>query len=246
MEDFEAALERVIAGMQSRRVINDHEKKVVAYHEAGHALCSELLPTVEKVHKISIIPRGRALGYTLNLPEEDRYLKSKDELIDHLVVLLGGRVAEHVVFGAITTGASDDLKRVSDISRAMVSEYGMGTELMSRRLPADDYSVSDATRRMLDDEQQHLTDLAYRRAQAMILEHRELLDAFARHLLDKEVLERADIEKIVARYRTDVAKAEIAAKSANGTSAAAPVAAAERHEPEAPAPHRYEPPDSDQ
>ncbi len=234
MEDFEAALERVVAGMQSRRVINDHEKKVVAYHEAGHALCSELLPSVEKVHKISIIPRGRALGYTLNLPEEDRYLKSKDELLDHLVVLLGGRVAEHVVFGAITTGASDDLKRVYEISRAMVAEYGMGTELMSRRLPPDDYSVSDATRRMLDEEQQHLTDLAYRRAQAMILEHRELLDSFARHLLDREVLERGDIERIVAHYRTAAAQAEIAAKSESGKSVAAPVAASERLEPEPP------------
>jgi cell division protease FtsH len=199
---------------------------------------------VEKVHKISIIPRGRALGYTLNLPEEDRYLKSKDELLDHLVVLLGGRVSEHVVFGAITTGASDDLKRVYEISRAMVAEYGMGTELMSRRLPLDDYSVSDATRRMLDDEQQHLTDLAYRRAQATILEHRELLDAFAQTLLEKEVLERADIERIVARYRTGLAQAEIAANASNGSSAAAQVAAAERHEPEAPKPHRYEPPDS--
>jgi cell division protease FtsH len=234
MEDFEAALERVVAGMQSRRVINDHEKSVVAYHEAGHALCSELLPSVEKVHKISIIPRGRALGYTLNLPEEDRYLKSKDELLDHLVVLLGGRVAEHVVFGAITTGASDDLKRVYDISRAMVADYGMGTELMSRRLPPDDYSVSDATRRMLDEEQQHLTDLAYRRAQALVLEHRELLDSFAKHLLDSEVLERDDIERIVARYRTAVAQAEIATKSENGKSVAAPVAASERSEPERP------------
>jgi cell division protease FtsH len=234
MEDFEAALERVVAGMQSRRVINDHEKRVVAYHEAGHALCSELLPSVEKVHKISIIPRGRALGYTLNLPEEDRYLKSKDELLDHLVVLLGGRVAEHVVFGAITTGASDDLKRVYDISRAMVADYGMGTELMSRRLPPDDYSVSDATRRMLDEEQQHLTDLAYRRAQALVLEHRELLDSFAKHLLDSEVLERDDIERIVARYRTAVAQAEIATKSENGKSVAAPVAASERSEPERP------------
>ncbi len=162
------------------------------------------------------------------------------------MVLLGGRVAEHVVFGAITTGASDDLKRVYDISRAMVSEYGMGTELMSRRLPADDYSMSDATRRMLDDEQQHLTDLAYRRAQAMILEHRELLDAFAGTLLEKEVLERSDIEKIVASYRTAAAKAEIAAKADGGRSPAAPVAAAERREPEAPAPHRYEPPEQPQ
>ena len=99
MEDFESALERVVAGMQSRRVINDHEKRVIAYHEAGHALCSELLPGVERVHKISIVPRGRALGYTLNLPEEDRYLKDKEELIEHMTVLLAGRVAEHVVFG---------------------------------------------------------------------------------------------------------------------------------------------------
>ena len=110
MQDFEAALERVVAGMESRRVINEHEKEVVAWHEAGHALCSELLPSIEKVHKISIVPRGRALGYTLNLPEEDRYLNTKDELIDYMVVLLGGRVTEHIVFGQVTTGASDDLR----------------------------------------------------------------------------------------------------------------------------------------
>jgi cell division protease FtsH len=198
MQDFENALERVVAGMQSRRVINDHEKRVIAYHEAGHALCSELLTSVERVHKISIVPRGRALGYTLNLPEEDRYLKDKDELIDHMVVLLAGRVAEHVVFGAITTGASDDLKRVYELSRAMIAEYGMGTALMSRRLPPDDYSVSDATRRLVDDEQQHLTDMAWRRALEVILAHRPLLDALATTLLQQEVLLRADIERVVA------------------------------------------------
>ena len=233
MEDFEAALERVVAGLQSRRVINDHEKRVVAYHEAGHALCSELLPSVEKVHKISIIPRGKALGYTMNLPEEDRYLKSKDELLDHMVVLLAGRVAEHIVFGAITTGASDDLRRVYEISRAMVSEYGMGTELMSRHLPADDYTISDATRRTLDEEQQHLTDLAYRRAQAMVLEHRELLDSFAGTLLDREVLERKDIERIMARYRIQVAERELGEDALRG-GAGARVAASERLEPEPP------------
>ena len=234
MEDFEAALERVVAGMQSRRVINDHEKRVVAYHEAGHALCSELLPSVEKVHKISIIPRGKALGYTMNLPEEDRYLKSKDELLDHMVVLLAGRVAEHVVFGAITTGASDDLRRVYDISRRMVSEYGMGTELMSRHLPSDDYTISDATRRTLDEEQQHLTDLAYRRAQALVLEHRELLDAFAATLLDREVLERKDIERIMARYRVAVAERELSQEETPAGGAGVRVAASERLEPEPP------------
>src|SRR5215211_6968799 len=190
---FQAALERVIAGMQSRRVISDHEKRVVAYHEAGHALCSELLPSVEKVHRISIIPRGKALGYTLNLPEEDRYLKAKDELLDYLVVLLGGRVTEHIVFGSVTTGASDDLRKVHDISRSMITLYGMGTELASKQLPADDYSMSDHTRRMIDEEQQYLTDLAHRRAAELVAENRTLLEAFACTLLENEVLEREDI-----------------------------------------------------
>ena len=113
MRDFDSALERVVAGMQSRHALTDHEKRVVAYHEAGHALCGELLPSVDRVHRISIVPRGRALGYTLNLPEEDRYLKTREELIDFMTMLLGGRAAEQLVFGSITTGASDDLKRVA-------------------------------------------------------------------------------------------------------------------------------------
>jgi cell division protease FtsH len=199
--DFQAALERVIAGVQSRRVITEHEKRVVAYHEAGHALCSELLPSVEKVHRISIIPRGKALGYTLNLPEEDRYLKTRDELLDYLVVLLGGRVTEHIVFGQVTTGASDDLRKVHEISRSMVTQYGMGTELASKQLPADDYSMSDNTRRMIDEEQQYLTDLAHRRAMKLVAENRTLLEAFAFTLLENEVLEREDIERLVAAYR---------------------------------------------
>jgi cell division protease FtsH len=200
-KDFQGALERVIAGVQSRRVISDHEKRVVAYHEAGHALCSELLPSVEKVHRISIIPRGKALGYTLNLPEEDRYLKTRDELLDYLVVLLGGRVTEHIVFGQVTTGASDDLRKVHEISRSMVTQYGMGTELASKQLPADDYSMSDHTRRMVDEEQQYLTDLAHRRAMKLVAENRTLLEAFAFTLLENEVLEREDIERIVGAYK---------------------------------------------
>ena len=127
MSDFDGAIERVIAGVQSKRVLNQHEKRVVAFHEAGHALCGELLPSVDRVHRISIVPRGRALGYTLNLPAEDRYLKTREELLDYMTVLLGGRVAEQIVFGAITTGASDDLKRVADIAHSMVHDYAMGT-----------------------------------------------------------------------------------------------------------------------
>ena len=199
-EDFQAALERVVAGMQSRRVITDHEKHVVAYHEAGHALCSELLPSVEKVHRISIIPRGQALGYTLNLPEEDRYLKTKDELMDYLVVLLGGRVTEHLIFGQITTGASDDLEKVHEISRSMVTDYGMGTGLSSKQLPAGDYSMSDATRRLIDEEQQFIADQAHRRALKLVSGHRPLLRALASTLLENEVLERDGIDRLMAEH----------------------------------------------
>jgi cell division protease FtsH len=209
MRDFEGALERVVAGMQSRKVINDHEKNVVAYHEAGHALCSELLPSVEQVHKISIVPRGGALGYTLNLPEEDRYLKSREELIDYMVVLLGGRVAEQIVFGSITTGASGDLKKVYEISRQMVTEYAMGgSTVASRRLPTDDYSVSDNTRRIVDEEQQEITDLAYRRAQTLIGANRDLLEALAQGLLEREILERDDISVIVSAHSGVLVAAE--------------------------------------
>jgi cell division protease FtsH len=193
--DFDSALERVVAGMQSRRTLNEHEKTVVAFHEAGHALCGELLPTVDRVHKISIVPRGKALGYTLNLPEEDRYLKSREELLDYMTVLLGGRAAERIVFGAVTTGASDDLKRVSEIAYAMVHEYAMGTNLSTQR--AMDNGASEVTRRLRDEEQKDLSDQAFRRAIELINGNREQLDALAETLLTSEVLERTDIDRIM-------------------------------------------------
>src|SRR3954451_14699158 len=205
MQDFDAALERTVAGMQSRRVMNDHEKRVTAYHEAGHALCAELLPSQDKTHRISIVPRGHALGYTLHLPEEDRYLKTREEMVDWMVVALGGRMAEHIVFGDVTTGASNDLAKVYEISRKMVAEYGMGTMISSRRMPADDYSVSEATRRMVDEEQQELTDLAWRRAHRLIEEHRDALEEIAAELLSHEVLERETIEDIMQRHREGIA-----------------------------------------
>jgi cell division protease FtsH len=195
--DFDDALERVVAGMQSRRTLNDHERRVVAFHEAGHALCAELLPGVDRVHKISIVPRGRALGYTLNLPEEDRYLKTREELIDFMTMLLGGRAAEEIVFGAITTGASDDLQRVAQISRSMVHEYAMGTSITSLTVSAEGGSVSDRTRQLRDEEQQHLADEAMRGAVRIITEHRDKLDRLAHSLLRNEVLERADIDGIM-------------------------------------------------
>jgi cell division protease FtsH len=205
MQDFDAALERTVAGMQSRRVMNDHEKRVIAYHEAGHALCAELLPSQDKTHRVSIVPRGHALGYTLHLPEEDRYLKTREEMVDWMVVALGGRVAEHIVFGDVTTGAANDLAKIYEVSRKMVSEYGMGTMINSRRMPADDYSVSEATRRMIDEEQQELTDLAARRARKLIEDHRDALEEIAAELLAHEVLERETIEDIMQRHREGIA-----------------------------------------
>ena len=195
--DFDAALERVVAGMQSSRTLNEHERRVVAFHEAGHALCAELLPGVNRVHKVSIVPRGRALGYTLNLPEEDRYLKTREELIDYMSVLLGGRAAEEIVFGAMTTGAADDLARVADISRSMVHEYAMGTTITSLKISAEGGAVSDRTRQLRDEEQQHLADEGMRGALRLITDHRPKLDQLASALLRNEVLERADIDRIM-------------------------------------------------
>ncbi len=195
--DFDSALERVIAGVQSKRVLNKHEKRVVAFHEAGHALCGELLPSVDRVHRISIVPRGRALGYTLNLPAEDRYLKTREELLDYMTVLLGGRVAEQIVFGAITTGASDDLKKVADIAHSMVHDYAMGTAGVGRS-PDGDVRLSETTLRIRDEERQDLIEEARRAAQRLVLSHRPQLDALAAELLEREVLEREAIEAIMS------------------------------------------------
>ncbi len=197
-DDFDQALERVIAGVQSKRVLNAHEKEVVAFHEAGHALCAELLPGVDRVHKISIVPRGRALGFTLNLPDEDRYLKTREELLDHMTVLLGGRIAEQIVFGEVTTGASDDLKRVAEVARAMVYDYAMGTPGAAQRAVAEGSSDSEQFRRIRDEEQQELAFEAQRAAHELLTGQRAKLEEFAVALLEREVLERDDIDVIMA------------------------------------------------
>ncbi|HEY2771522.1 MAG TPA: AAA family ATPase [Solirubrobacteraceae bacterium] len=197
MIDFDRSLERVVAGMESRRALTDHEKRVVAYHEAGHALCGELLPSVDRVHRISIVPHGKALGYTLNLPEEDRYLKTREELIDFMTMLLGGRAAEQIVFGSITTGASDDLRRVGDIAHSMVHDYAMGTGITSLSLSSQE-SSSDSSRRVRDEEVRDLADEAFRTAISILDRHREHLDGLAAKLLGNEVLERKDIDEVMA------------------------------------------------
>jgi len=204
--DFESAFERVIAGLQTRKVITDQEKRVVAWHEAGHALVSELLPTVDKVQKVSIVPRGKALGYTLNLPQEDRYLKSREELIDYMKVLLAGRVSEQITFGKVTTGAADDLQRVTTIARSMVYDYAMGTQIRSHQLPADDYGASESMRRTRDEEVQAIAEEAYRGANRLLLDHRDLLDEIGQRLLDNEVIEREEIQELMVH--TSVTEAE--------------------------------------
>jgi cell division protease FtsH len=223
--DFDGALERVVAGLQTRRVITPSEKRVIAYHEAGHALISELLPSVPTVHKISIVPRGRALGYTLNMPEEDRYLLSKPELIDYMKMLLGGFVAEQVVFGRVTTGAADDLRRVVELSRAMIQEYGMGEQLYVQGAGGDsDSTSSEASLRRRDSEQQNLVDEAQWEARVVINDNRALLDALAEALLADESLEREEIDAIVARTVAghEAPPAAPAATAANGSNGAAP------------------------
>jgi cell division protease FtsH len=170
---------------------------VVAFHEAGHALCGELLPSVDRVHRISIVPRGRALGYTLNLPAEDRYLKTREELLDYMTVLLGGRVAEQIVFGAITTGASDDLKRVADIAHSMVHDYAMGSAGVGRT-PDGDVRLSETTLRRRDEERHELIEEARRAARRLIVAHRAQLDALAAELLSNEVLDRDAIDRVMA------------------------------------------------
>ncbi|MEX2442583.1 MAG: ATP-dependent zinc metalloprotease FtsH [Alkalispirochaeta sp.] len=208
--DFDSAIERVIAGSERRtRAMNEREKRVVAAHEAGHALAAALLPNVDPVHKVSIIPRGNALGYTWQRPVEDRYLMGQEELQDRLVVLLGGRAAEKLVFSEVSTGASDDLARATDLARRMVTEYGMSEELGPVRLAADtqaqylgasghlDASVSAATAARVDNETARIVTQALERAVALLTIHRDSLDSLSHRLSEQETVNGAEIESIL-------------------------------------------------
>ncbi|MEN3183749.1 MAG: ATP-dependent zinc metalloprotease FtsH, partial [Atribacterota bacterium] len=211
MEDFEEAIDKVIAGPERKHIIiSEREKRIIAYHEAGHALVAKVLPNSDPVHKISIIPRGGvALGYTLQLPTEDRYLLTKQELLARLSILLGGRVAEEVVFKDVTTGAHDDLKKATEIAREMVCEYGMSEllgpltlgrkhkEVFLGRDIAEDRNYSEEIAYAIDKEVRALIDRAYERAKDIIIRYREKLDALAKELMEKEVLGREDIERIL-------------------------------------------------
>jgi cell division protease FtsH len=196
MEDFDLALERVVAGLQTRRVVTDKEKQILAYHEGGHALVSHLVG--KEPQKATIIARGSALGYVLHLPEEERYLETKEELLDFMVMALAGRAAEELVFGRVTNGAANDLEKVTNVARSMVFEWGMGESVQSRTLRADNYALSEETKRLRDTEQARLTDHAYAEALRMLAKHRATLDRVALALLEKETLTREELREVFA------------------------------------------------
>ncbi|HOR41779.1 MAG TPA: ATP-dependent zinc metalloprotease FtsH [Atribacterota bacterium] len=211
MEEFEASIDRVIAGPEKKsRIMNEKEKEIVAYHESGHALVAKLLPNCDPVHKVSIIPRGSAaLGYTLQLPSEDRYLVSKAELMERLSVLLAGRVAEELIFKDITTGAQNDLERATKIARQMVTEFGMSESLgpitlgrkehqvfLGRDI-AEDRNYSDEVAFQIDKEVEKIISSAYNRAKELLEKNKRKLKKIAASLLEKETLEREELDELL-------------------------------------------------
>jgi cell division protease FtsH len=206
--EFEGAMERVVAGLQQRRVVSEKEKRILAYHEAGHALMSYLMGDALPVHKVTIVSRGQALGYTLNLPIEDRYLHTKEELIDMMKVYLAGRAAEQVVFGRVTNGAANDLEKATGLARSMIFEYGMGDVVSSRTMRADNYALSEETKRLRDAEQARLTDEAFQEAIRLLTKHRSDLDRLATALLEKETLNKEELDQLLSHVEPESRSAE--------------------------------------
>jgi len=217
MVDFEEAIDRVVAGLERRsRVINPKEKAIVAYHEAGHALVAESRPHADRVAKISIIPRGvAALGYTQQQPTEDRYLMTRAELLDRLDVLLGGRTAEELIFGDVSTGAQDDLQRATDLARHMITRYGMSEALGLATFEAPRQALflqvptgasqeySEETARVIDAEIQQLLEAAHARARATLTARRALLEALGKMLITHEVVDRRALTQLLETAVTE-------------------------------------------
>jgi cell division protease FtsH len=203
-EDLDEALLRQSVGSQQARRLSQKERRIVAYHEAGHALCRRLLG-LDPPEILSIVPRGPALGFVGHSPQEDTYLKSRDELLDELVTLLGGRAAEEEVLNESYSGAVDDLHRVHLVCKQMVAEFGMGVALDADgappiALPTDNYALSDRTRRDVDLAAMTLAREAYRRARALLAGNRECLDDLAANALERETLTREDLDEIFAAH----------------------------------------------
>jgi cell division protease FtsH len=212
MMDFEAAKDKVLMGVERRSmVMTDDEKRLTAYHEAGHALVGLHVPSHDPLHKVTIIPRGRALGLTMNLPERDRYSYSKLELESKLAVLFGGRVAEELVFGIenVTTGAGNDIRQATEMARRMVTEFGFSGRLGPLRYTDNQEEiflghsvtqqkhVSDATARLIDEEVRRLIDTGETRARAILTEHQRDLDTLAQALLEYETLSGDEVETLL-------------------------------------------------
>ncbi len=216
LADFTGAMERIVAGLEKKnRLLNPHEREVVAHHEMGHTLVALSLPGTDKVHKVSIIPRGiGSLGYTIQRPTEDRYLMTRQELENKMAVLLGGRASEHIIFGELSTGASDDLAKVTDIARSLVTRYGMTDELGlvvyeksphsllggdQQQMPYLERSYSEATAREIDAAVKAIIDGAFRRTVTLLREKRDILERGAHLLLEHETLDEADLAALLAK-----------------------------------------------
>ena len=231
MGDFDEAIERVVAGLQKKsHVINPKEKRIVAYHESGHALVAELVPGADPVSKISIIPRGiAALGYTTQLPTEDRYLMSRSELLARICVLLGGRAAEEIVFGEISSGAQNDLQRATEIARTMVTQFGMSEKLglvsleaprtpMFLRVPTlSPKEYSEETARVIDEEVKKMLSDAHAKVRDILASRRSALEELAKLLLEKEVVERPELQTILKVRSIDSVKESKEFPELNGT-----------------------------
>jgi cell division protease FtsH len=209
MSEFQEALERIIAGPERKsRVISDAEKAIIAYHEGGHAVVQRILPKCDPVSKVTIISRGMALGYTMALPQEDRYLQSKTEFEDKIAGLLGGNVAERMIFGDTTTGASNDIEKATDLARRMVTEFGMSDKLgplsfgkrdemvFLGRSMGEQRDYSDEVARTIDEEVRAIIDKAYERATDVLTTHRDRLVALAEKLVAEETVDSEEFEKL--------------------------------------------------
>ncbi len=209
MDELEEAIDRVIAGPERRsRVISDEERKLTAYHEGGHALVGHVLPSLDPIHKVTIIPRGRAGGYTLALPTEDKYYQRRSELVDQLAYALGGRTAEEIVFGDPSTGASNDIEGATELARRMVTEYGMSDKLGPLRYGRPEAEVflgrdyargnemSDEVAAAIDEEIRKLMTQAHEEARSILMTHRDTLDAVATELLERETLDAKEVAEI--------------------------------------------------
>jgi cell division protease FtsH len=210
-KDFEEAIDRLVAGLEKKRVMNSKEREMVAYHESGHAIVATKLPGLDPVHKISIVQRGfGALGYTMQLPTEDRYTMTRTELINRLAVLFGGRSAEEVAIGEITTGAHNDLQRATDIARAMVTEYGMSelvgavnfdgnkrAKFLDIPMPQERGLYAEETAQKIDAEIRRILDEAHATARSILSENREALEIVTRRLLEVEVMEGEELRRLL-------------------------------------------------